>query len=104
MVWDTTTRPIKNPKTAAVRIAPPAPVFIVQYVRDFRANSARVRTSTSGNRCLRFCCTSDVEYPLSTRKRTNIASSGPAPIYRLAFRSEEHTSELQSRENLVYRL
>src|SRR6266849_2840072 len=88
MVWDTTTRPMRNPKTAAVRIAPPAPVFIVQYVRDFRANSSRVRTSTSGSRCLRFCCTSDVEYPLSTRNRTNIAYSQQTHMYRLAYQYE----------------
>src|SRR2546425_7694020 len=85
MVWDTTTRPIRNPKSDAVRIAPPAPVFIVQYVRALRANSYRVRTSTSGTRCLRLCCTSDVEYPLSTRTRTYMASSGPNPMYRVAF-------------------
>src|SRR5258707_803305 len=46
MVCETTTRPIRKAKTAAVRIAPPAPVFMVQYIRDLCANSLFVSTST----------------------------------------------------------
>src|SRR5690606_40049859 len=53
---------------------------------------SRARTETGG-RCSRRCRSSNV-----FRRRRG------APFLRLGNRSEEHTSELQSRENLVCRL
>src|SRR5690606_40386875 len=70
----------------------------------WRSSSSRWRCSSASRR--RCCSSSTTERggAVSTGSTAGTSTGAPSPGPRLTKRSEEHTSELQSRENLVCRL
>src|SRR5690606_41978853 len=79
-------------------LLPPPPSTLFPYTTLFRSSNVTVRPSTASSAC---CCLVSA-LPGSVKMRTKSAFVSGDSSTRI--RSEEHTSELQSRENLVCRL
>src|SRR5690606_39795490 len=70
-----------------------------------RRCSRRVRRLASGSPpSLEACCCASGCCPTSRRRELDLTGTAELPTLDTWNRSEEHTSELQSRENLVCRL
>src|SRR5690606_41818823 len=86
-----------------LRRPPRAPLFpYTTLFRSLPANGCTTCSTTCSGQCTpaaRSCSISSPFIGSSRKVRIEVATTGP-----ISARSEEHTSELQSRENLVCRL
>src|SRR5690606_41271193 len=95
--------------TSLLRLRPPPPATLFPYTTLFRSSAPwrnrAGRTPHHGNSLAAYSRAANVTSGAARMPDTTATPAPPAAITSLtSCRSEEHTSELQSRENLVCRL